>query len=132
MSRDNLERLRVAYANFASDGSLPFGLMADDIELKQPDEIGGGEGTYRGRDGVARAVHELLEFLDEFEAVPEEFIEAGDYVVVLVRLRGRARGSGVPVDGAFAHVWRFRGDKADLWHAYPDRREALKAVGLRE
>jgi ketosteroid isomerase-like protein len=60
----------------------------------------------------------------------EGFIQADDYTVVFVRLCGCAKLSGVPIDAPFAHVWRFRDEQVDLWHAYTDRREALKAVGL--
>jgi ketosteroid isomerase-like protein len=44
--------------------------------------------------------------------------------------RGRAKASGVPVDQPVAHVFRFEGEKVDQCHAYFDRAEALKAVGL--
>jgi ketosteroid isomerase-like protein len=129
MSEERIERLRVAYENFGTDG-LALDLITDDIEFKQPDEIGGGEGVYHGRAGVARAMEELLDVFDELHSVPEEFFVAGNYVVVFVRLRGRGKGSGVPVDMPYAHVFRFRGERADQWHVYPDRQEALKAVGL--
>jgi ketosteroid isomerase-like protein len=35
----------------------------------------------------------------------EEFIAAAEEVVVLGRIQGKARRSGVPVDVPFAHVW---------------------------
>jgi len=127
--QDNLERLRAAYESFLTDG-LAFDLMTDDIEFRQPDEVGGGEGVYHGREGVARGVGELVDVFDEMRAVPERFIPVGDYIVVLVRLQGRAKASGVPIDQPYAHVWRFQGERADLWHAYSDRQEALRAVGL--
>jgi ketosteroid isomerase-like protein len=130
-TQNRLARLQEAYASYSTSG-LDWDLMTDDIEFRQPDEIGGGQGVYIGREGVARGVQELLDVFDELHSVPERFFTAGDYVVVYVRLRGRAKGSGVPIDAPYAHVWRFRGEQVDLWHAYSDRQAALKAVGLEE
>ena len=108
MSQENVDRLRVAYERFGTDG-LTMDLLMDDVEFRQPDEIGGGEGLYHGRDGVVRGVQQLLDVFDELRAEPEEFFVAGDYVVVFVRLRGRGKGSGVTLDEPQAHVWRFGG-----------------------
>jgi ketosteroid isomerase-like protein len=125
----NVERLRAVYDAFLTSG-LTLDFMAEDIEFRQPDEAGGGEGVYHGHEGVIKGVQELLDVFDGMNAVPEEFLLAEPYIVVLVRLQGRAKASGVPIDQPYAHVWRFRGDQADLWYAYSDRQEALKFVGL--
>src|SRR5271167_1554433 len=113
MSQDNLERLRETYKNFAKDG-LDMNPMTADIEFRQPDEIGGGEGVYHGHEGVIRGVQELQEVFDDVDAVPEKFFVTGPYIVVFVRLCGRAKRSGVPIEAPFAHVWRFRGEQVDL------------------
>lgn len=131
MSQENVERLRSAYGNFGTEG-LDMDLMTEDIEFRQPDEIGGGDGVYRGREAVVRGVQTLLDVFDELRAEPEEFHVAGDCVVVFIRLRGRGKGSGVPIDVAQAHLWRFRADRVYLWRAYFDRDEALRAAGLEE
>ena len=59
----------------------------------------------------------------------EEFFDAGPCVVVFVSLSAEARG-GVRIAAPFAHVWRFRGNRVDQWHVYPERHEALSAVRL--
>jgi hypothetical protein len=129
MSQENLDRLRVAYENFAT-GGLTMDLLTDDVEFRQPDEIGGGDGVYHGREEVARGVQQLLDVFDDLHADPEEFFVRDDFIVVFLRLRGRGKGSGVPIDVPQAHVFRFRGRQVDLWHAYFDRDEALKAAGF--
>jgi hypothetical protein len=35
------------------------------------------------------------------------------------------------VELPLAHLFRFRGKQVDRWHAYADRADALKAVGLK-
>ena len=126
----NVERLRAFYEAFNTSKLINPEWLAADVEFKQPDELGGGQGVYHGRDRFARGVQELLDVFEDFRADPEDFLEAGAYIVVYVRLSGRARASGVPFDDPYAHVVRFRGEQIDLWHAYSDRRDALKAVGL--
>jgi ketosteroid isomerase-like protein len=127
MSQENVERLREIYAAFNASKQIDLELLTADVEFTQPEV---GESVYHGRDGVARGVQELLDVFEDVCADPEEFFLAGSQVVVFVRLSGRARGSGVPVEFPLAHVFRFRGAQVDQWHAYADRREALEAVGL--
>src|SRR3954471_3872289 len=125
MSRENVETLQAVYAAFNAGEGIDMDLLTHDVEFTQP-EI--GESAYYGRDGVDRGVNELLGVFENVQAVPHEFFDAGEQVVVFVRLSGRARGSGVPVDSDLAHVFRFRGGLVDQWHTYADRDEALKAV----
>jgi ketosteroid isomerase-like protein len=127
MSQEHVELLEAVYAAFNASKRIDLELLTADVEFVQP-EI--GQSTYFGREGVARGVQELLDVFDDVEAVPEEFFDAGAQVVVFVRLRGRARGSGVPVEFPLAHVFRFRGELVDQWHTYPDRQQALRAVAL--
>jgi hypothetical protein len=54
----------------------------------------------------------------------------GDRVLAFVRLQGRARRGGVPIDAPFAHVATFDGTQITYWRAYARREEALQAVGL--
>ena len=129
MAPDNVKRLRAVYESFLTEG-LETDFMTDDIEFRQPDQAGGGEGVYHGHAGVIKGVKELLDVFDDLNALAEEFIAADPYVLVLVRLQGRAKVSGVPIDQPYAHVWRFREERADLWYAFSDRRDAFEFVGL--
>jgi ketosteroid isomerase-like protein len=129
MSQENVERLKAVYAAFNAGDGIDLDLLTPDIEFTQPEV---GESAYFGHEGVERGAQELLGIFENVQAVPEEFIVAEPYVVVFVRLSGRAKGSGVPVEFPLAHVFRFRGALVDQWHTYPDRAEALKAVGPEE
>jgi ketosteroid isomerase-like protein len=75
-------------------------------------------------------VGELTDAFEYFRVEPERFFDLGDRVLAFVRLRGRARASGVPIDAPFAHVATFGGSQIVHWHAYAHRNEALAAVGL--
>jgi ketosteroid isomerase-like protein len=129
MSQENVERLKAVYAAFNAGEGIDLDLLTSDIEFIQPEV---GESVYFAHEGVERGVKELLDNFEHVQAVPEEFFVVESHIVVFVRLSGRAKGSGVPVEFPLAHVFRFRGELVDQWHTYPDRAEALKAVGLEE
>lgn len=79
-------------------------------------------GTYHGLEHVRRAIFDPLdeEWWDGFRADPDEFIEAGDDVVVLGRYTARAKGTGRLLDVPFAHVWTFRDGKAIRFRQFLD------------
>jgi ketosteroid isomerase-like protein len=132
MSRENVERLRRSYEAFNDTQEVDLGLWATGIVYIQTADVGAGETVYRGREGVAQAIGELTDVFERFRVEPEEFFDLGDRVLAFVRLRGRARRSGVPIDESFAHLATFRGSEIAHWQAYPRREEALEAAGPRE
>src|SRR5262249_13971375 len=90
-----------------------------------------GAGPHRGREACLQHLAEILEDVD-LQARPDEIIDAGDSVVVGVRLTGRGRASGVDFEEHEFHVFTFRDGKATEQREYRERTEALKAVGLEE
>jgi len=62
----------------------------------------------------------------------EDFIDAGDVVVVLLHEYRRGRGSGVELETKTAVVVAVSGGKVIRIQGYMDRGAALKAVGLSE
>ena len=129
-SARDVQRLRAIYDGFNAGRLLDPSGVTPDVEFRQPDELGGGEGVYHGPEGFARGVQELVDVFDEFRVVPEEFFVSGPDVVAFVRLQGRARQSGVPIDAPFAHVVRFRGGQVERFVAFADRNAAVEELGL--
>jgi uncharacterized protein len=95
--------------------------MHDDIEWQQAQGLPHG-GTYRGLAEVRRNVFDPLDrdWWSEFSAVPDEFLDAGDEVVVLGRYRGVAQGTGKQLDVPFVHVWSLRDEKAWRFRQFLD------------
>jgi ketosteroid isomerase-like protein len=58
----------------------------------------------------------------------EEFIEAGDRILVLIHWTGRGKGSGVKIEGRGAHLWTFRDGLVVGHDTYRDRDEARAAL----
>jgi ketosteroid isomerase-like protein len=73
-----------------------------------------------------------MEAFDALKAETEEFIDAGDRVVVPIRFGGKARYTGMDVTFAVVHVVTVRDGKVAWTDMYRERSEALEAVGLRE
>jgi ketosteroid isomerase-like protein len=63
--------------------------------------------------------------------IPEEYIDAGDRVLVRVRQMARGEASGIPVEGEFWFVFETRGKRIVKLSFYSRRDEALEAAGLR-
>ena len=75
---------------------------------------------------------EDLDAWDERRFEPEDFIDAGDCVVVLQREYRRGRNSGVELETDTAIVFGMRGGRVILIQGYMDPVLALEAVGLSE
>jgi hypothetical protein len=62
----------------------------------------------------------------------EELIEAGGFIVALVRLGIRPHGADADFELRIAHLWTLRDGKLVRCEVFPEREKALEAAGLRE
>jgi ketosteroid isomerase-like protein len=62
----------------------------------------------------------------------EEYIDAGDFVIVPSKLCGQGAGSGVAVDAPYTFVFNLRDQKIIEVREYHTKAEALEVVGRRE
>jgi ketosteroid isomerase-like protein len=88
--------------------------------------------TYRGLDEVRGYLGAMLSEFENPLVVPEEFIEAGDQAVTLWRFSGQGKQSGAAVELTLTSVSSLRDGKIVRIRNYPDKAEALEAVGLSE
>jgi ketosteroid isomerase-like protein len=87
---------------------------------------------YRGHAGVVRWLEDWSSAWSEFTMAPEEFIDAGERVVAVLRMRAKGRSSGVVLDRQDALVQEVRDGMIVRIDYYNNRSAALKAVGLEE
>jgi ketosteroid isomerase-like protein len=135
MSQANVETLRGLYEEFRRGNWGAAAELCDPaVEWRwTSDQMGlTGERSFRGLDEVGKAMAEWLATWDSFRNEAEEFIDAGDRVVVYVHLRGLLTGSAFEVQAKQADVYTFLDGKIIHIENYSDTDEALKAVGLRE
>ena len=116
---DIVKRSYEAFARHDMDGVM--GDMHPKIEWQQAQGLPHG-GTYRGLDEVKRNIFDPLdeEWWDGFTAGPDEFLDAGDQVVVVGRYRATAKETGKQLDVPFVHIWTLDGTKAIQFRQYLD------------
>jgi ketosteroid isomerase-like protein len=77
----------------------------------------------------------LEDFLLDFDGATisgEEFLEAGDTVVVAVHQQALGPRSGAPVDMRYFQLWTFRAGTVVRIECIMEREDALEAAGLTE
>ena len=87
---------------------------------------------FRGRDGVGRYFESLIDAWEEFQVLPNRFRDSDDVVVMLGRLAGYGRGSGVRIESPLGMLFGFRDRTISQIRGYLDHSEALHAAGLSE
>ena len=88
-------------------------------------------GPFRGIEGTRAFWDMWKDTFDEFHAETEEYADAGNAVIMVVKMVGRGKDSGVVVDTpSFPMVWTVRGDAIIRMQMFASREEALAAVGM--
>ena len=128
MSEGDVARARAALAAFGTgDLDRLVRLFHPDFVGVVPPELSAEPDTYRGHAGIRRYVESFREYVDGLRFVPEDVIDAGDAVVVAMRIEGRGRGSGVPFEQRLANHITVRDGLIDSMTAYATIDEALAA-----
>jgi ketosteroid isomerase-like protein len=130
MSQENVEIVqRQSRAFNRGDLEEVFALTDPDFEWwDRADDPGAG--VHRGRVGVMEMLAEVAQSIVELRIEPQEFIDAGDFVVVPVRVVGRGGASGAPFEEHEVQVFQLRDGKIVELREYREMEEALRAVGL--
>ena len=127
MSRENVEIMRRGYRHFMATGEVraDADLVWDVTRLGWPDQQ-----IYSGAEGAMQFNAEWADAWDDWELEPEDYLDAGERVVVIITQRGRSKATGIPVDMRFAQVWTLRDGQAIRMQMYASVDEALEAVEL--
>jgi ketosteroid isomerase-like protein len=91
-------------------------------------------GVYRGHQGVIELLSRFGEVLEDQWFDPQDYIDAGEGVVVVpLRWGGRGRSSGIDMaEGRETWVFTVENGKVTRVTEYSNKAEALEAVGLSE
>lgn len=132
MSQENVALIQGLYAAFKA-GDVPDVLarMSPDIVWNEAENFPYADGNpYRGPEAILTGVFARLGTeWDGFAAVPAEFLDAGDHVVVLGRYHGSCKATGRALDAQFAHVFRIADGKAVAFQQYTDTLQAARVTG---
>ena len=105
----------------AMDALAPEAEWHESGVLPEPD-------VHRGREAISAFLTDFLAQWESFEQEIIEIREAGEKVGVFLHLTATGRGSSVPVDARYAHVWTMRNGVGVRVDAYYERENALAAL----
>lgn len=134
MPSENVALIQGLYAAFGA-GDVPGAVsrMSPDIVWNEAEHFPYADGNpYVGPDAILAGVFARLggEW-DGFAAVPAEYLDAGDTVVVLGRYRGTYRATGRSLDAQLAHVWRIADGKVAGFQQYTDTFQTAQVIERR-
>jgi ketosteroid isomerase-like protein len=133
MPGENIEAVKAVYdewgkGNFRGGPDLydPQILLVMDPRLPE-------SGTYLGLEGIAQYMRTFLEAWESVTLEGEDFLEAGESVIVTVVQKGIGRSSGVtPGELRYFQVWTFRAARVIRLDVLRERSDALAAAGISE
>jgi len=131
MSQENITVIRGMYESFSKgDVTSVLGQMHQHIEWRQAENfIYADRNPYRGPQAVLEGVFMRLasEWAD-FKVTPEEWLDAGNHVVVLGTYSGRHKESGKEVRAQFAHIWGVTHGRVVRFQQYTDTKQFADAI----
>lgn len=130
MSSEHVELIRAGYERLESEGyeSL-MDITHPEFEFTTPPALASEPDTYTGEEGIRRYFESFYEAMEEVHLVPDEFIEAGDRVIVPTTLVAKGRTAGIEVKQKVVVVWRFRDLKILGLDLYATLEDAQAAAG---
>lgn len=131
MSQENVELVRAVIEAFNSQDMVRIlALIGSDFEGEVSASFSAEPDTYRGHEGVRRYFESFHDAMSEIHFHPVGFWDAGESVVLDLRLTAKGRTTEIPVEQRIAQVWSVRGGKARAARTYESVSEAFAAVGL--
>ena len=132
MSQENVEIVRVSIDTANTDGlEAALAYLHPDVEWFPLFEYPETQ-SFRGHDGIKRLATLFEEAFDEVRVEADRFLDAGNHVIVVGRLRVTGAGSGVATESRRVWVFTLRDGKIIRQRTFREETEALEAVGLAE
>jgi ketosteroid isomerase-like protein len=130
MDQAHVDVLRNFYdALERSDVDSAVGLCDPEVEVYlNPDVV--ATLAPKGQKEVASYLRGWFDSWDKYAPRPQEFIEAGEQVVVYVQLLARGKGSRFEIEEEMADVFRLEDGKIVQLRLYVDRAVAQRSAGL--
>jgi ketosteroid isomerase-like protein len=133
MSQENVELVKAMNEAYMA-GEYFEALQVLDPEIEWQGTKGGLDEhiVYRGHEEVIKGFADNLMTWERLSLDYEQYIDAGDQVLVFVHEVARGLESGVELETDTAVVFRIENDRIVKARGYMNRAEALEAVGLSE
>jgi ketosteroid isomerase-like protein len=122
--------LRAAYAAFnRGDIDAAVQILDPGVEWIEPPEFPWG-GTYHGVDGAKQYLAQSRAGAAQLISEPEQFIPAGNRIVVFVYARVLPKGSSTWQEVRLADVYTFQNGRVTNMRAFANRVDALSWAGV--
>jgi uncharacterized protein len=132
MSEENVETMRAAYAAWNRDDlDAVLQIIHEDLVWEEDSQISGVglDSIYRGPAGYLKRQRDAFGVWHRMRTEDEEYLDAGEHVVVSFRAVASSRGSNVEIAMPLVEVFTLRDGKIIHRRVYRDRAAALKAAG---
>jgi ketosteroid isomerase-like protein len=134
MSRDNVEivcRAARAWNERGWEAVIKEGLLHPEVEYHD-DENWPGARSAHGRTALLEHFDEVMDLVAlNGHAEVEQTADGGDYVGIVLCLRGEGAASHIPYEYKWGYLCRVRERQIDYIQAYLDANAALQAAGRR-
>lgn len=132
MSAENVSLVKGIYAAFGS-GDVPavVAAMSPEIVWNEAENFPYADGNpYVGAEAILGGVFaRIASEWDGFHVEPEQFLDAGDTVVMTGRYLGTSRGTGQAMNPQVAHIWTVAGGKVVRFQQLVDTLAVARAMG---
>jgi ketosteroid isomerase-like protein len=102
-----------------------FETLDPDVDFYPSPRLPDLEGHYHGHAGARELFAAFTDSFERYRWEPIRFVENDDQLGVLGRFHAIGRGSGVEVDGEFAHLWSFKGEAVIRWDGDTEKNLAV-------
>jgi ketosteroid isomerase-like protein len=133
MSQENMEIVRQVYEAIARRESATVLALYDPEVVLINTRTSLDTAPYLGHDGLLRWTRDVRDGMGEFRVEADEIIDVDESRVVVVgRVCGEGRVSGLPIEVPLSTVFTLMNGRIVRMQAYDTKAEALQAVGLEE
>src|SRR5207248_2525173 len=95
-----------------------------------PPELSAEPSAYRGHEGVRRYFASFYEVMRDIRFDADRVWDAGDAVVVALRLTAKGKETGIPVEQTSGQVWTIRDGLAIRVQSFVTVEQALQSAGV--
>jgi ketosteroid isomerase-like protein len=132
MPQQHIDLVRSAYEAYnRRDVEGVMSRFDPDIDWHVPDSLAWGDHV-RGLEAIGRFFEGLRPYMgDDHQVAIDELIDAGDRVVALVHIQGRAAVTGLDLSGmgVDGHIWTLRDGRVVAVRMYGGTGDALAEIG---
>jgi ketosteroid isomerase-like protein len=131
MSQENVEIVRNQVERFKATGETSPDTSSEDIAWHDPPDFPDAQ-VHIGMEGVLHALGVWASAWSEWRIELDEYVDAGEHVLVRGKQWGRGKETGAVVEQPLCLVYLLRDGKVVEVRAFFDEGQALEAAGLSE